>query len=163
MAHEIDEVVERLLGTSANSIEPLHGGITNANYKVQLSDEQVVVVRIPGKNTALLGIDRICEVAANRLAAEIGVGPEVIAAEEETGCLVTRFIEARSVPMAELGTEPTLGDVISRLRHVHTAGSIPGSFDHFAVIRRYHELASTRGVDEPFDYETASAVLDEIE
>ena len=63
----------------------------------------------------------------------------------------------------ELATEPTLGEVITRLRDVHAAGRISATFDHFAVIRGYHELASTRGVDEPFDYPLASAVLDQIE
>lgn len=162
MAIDIGEVIERLLGVTEFTIEPLPGGITNANYRVEFGDEQVVL-RVPGKDTELLGIDRSSEVIANRLAAAIGIAPEILAVDDETRCVVTRFIHARQVPMDELATEPTLGDAISRLREVHAAGSIPKTFDHFAVIRYYHELASARGVAEPFDFASASAVLDEIE
>lgn len=162
MSESVAEIVERLLGACASEIEPLSGGITNANYKIVIDDEQLVL-RIPGKDTELLGIDRTNEVAANRLAARIGVAPEVVAVDEESGCMVTRFLHGRVVPKEELATEPTLGEVITKLRDVHAAGRISATFDHFAVIRGYHELASTRGVDEPFDYPLASAVLDRIE
>ncbi len=162
MSRAIEEIVEQLLGVSASAIEPLAGGITNANYKVVLGDEQLVL-RVPGKGTELLGIDRTSEVAAIRLAARIGIAPEVIAVDEESGCMITRFLDARVVPKEELAIEPTLGEVIRKLRDVHAAGRISTTFDHFAVIRHYHELASIRGVDEPFDYPFASAVLDQIE
>ena len=94
MPPAVDEMVERLFGVSATAIEPLAGGITNANYKIVIEDEPLVL-RIPGKDTELLGIDRTTEVAANRLAARIGVAPEVIAVDEESGCMVTRFLDAR--------------------------------------------------------------------
>ena len=98
----VTEVVERLWPGRTATVESLSGGITNANFKVDLGSEQVVV-RVPGNNTGLLGIDRVSEVAANRAAAAVGVAPEVVAVDEETGCIVTRFLEGRPIPMAELG------------------------------------------------------------
>lgn len=162
MADVLAEVIDRLWPGSAFTVEPLSGGITNANYKVTVAGQEVVV-RVPGTNTELLGIDRVAEVAANRTAAAIGVAPEVVGVDEVTGCMVTRFLEGRPVPMAELATEPTLGAVIATLLRVHGAGPVAVDFDHFGVIRAYHDQAVRRGVSEPFDYARASRVLARIE
>jgi len=158
----ITYVVGRMRPGQPATVERLPGGITNANFKVDLGAEQVVV-RVPGNNTELLGIDRTSEVAANRAAAAVGVAPEVVAVDEETGCIVTRFLQGRPIPMAELATEPTLGSVIATLVRVHQAGSIGAEFNHFQVVRSYHDAARCRGVPEPFDYEAVSAVLSRIE
>jgi thiamine kinase-like enzyme len=162
MVDFIADVVERVRPGVPATVEPLPGGITNANFKVDLGSEQVVV-RVPGNNTGLLGIDRVSEVEANRAAAAVGVAPEVVAVDEETGCIVTRFLEGRPIPMEELATEPTLGEVISTLVRVHGAGSVGTEFNHFQVIRSYHEELQRRGVSEPFDYDEVSALLDRIE
>jgi thiamine kinase-like enzyme len=162
MGDFISDVVGRVLPGHEAKVEPLPGGITNANFKVDLGSESVVV-RVPGNNTEVLGIDRTTEVAANRVAAAVGVAPEVVAVDAETGCIVTRFVEGRPIPMAELATEPTLGAVIATLVRVHRAGQVDAEFNHFEVIRSYHDEARRRGVPEPFDYEQVSAVLEGIE
>jgi len=162
MNQVVADVLERLWPGRTVVVESLSGGITNANFKVDLGEEQVVV-RVPGKNTALLGIDRVSEVSANRIAAMIGVAPDVVAVDETTGCIVTRFLEGRTIPMAELATEPTLGEVIATLVRVHRAGSLDVHFNHFQVIRAYHDEAFRHEVSEPFDYSEASAVLSRIE
>ncbi len=162
MTQLLIEVIKRLWPGREVAVESLAGGITNANFKVDLGTEQLVV-RVPGKNTELLGINRASEVAANRIAAAIGVAPEIVAVDEKTGCIVTRFVEGRTIPMAELATEPTLREVIATLVRVHRAGSLEVNFDHFQIIRAYHDEARRRGVSEPFDYAEASAVLSRIE
>ncbi len=63
------------------------------------------MLRVAGKDTDLLGIDRTVELAATRAAAAVGVGPEVVDFVEPEGWLVTRFIEgfdpsARASPRA---------------------------------------------------------------
>lgn len=68
------------------------GGITNHNFKVTVGGE-TVVLRIGGKDTELLGIDRRAEYEATLAAADAGVGPEIVAFVEPEGYLVTRFIE----------------------------------------------------------------------
>ncbi len=161
-------VVERLFPDRTFTIEPLSGGITNANFKVRLSagdgtPSQDVVVRIPGKDTHLLGIDRRAEAAANLVAARIGVAPELLGVDPATGGIVTRYIEGRPVPMEELGTEPMLRAVVTALGRVHRAGKVHAQFDHFSIIRGYHELADRHGVTEPFDYREAARVLSLVE
>jgi thiamine kinase-like enzyme len=143
-------------------VQPLLGGITNANYFVDLGDEQVVV-RIPGENTVLLGIDRRHETAANSLASSIGIAPEVLARSEIEGWMVTRFLPGRSLTAEELAREPMLGELATTLRRLHGAGTIEMDFNPFSIIRNYHEIALSRDVNEPFDYPAARAILEQIE
>jgi thiamine kinase-like enzyme len=136
--------------------------MTNANFLADFGDEQVVV-RIPGKNTGQLGIDRGFEAQANRLAAAIGVAPEVLDESQSQGYMVTRFLVGRPVLAEELASEPMLGEVAKTLRRVHDAGTIDWQFNPFNVVRDYHRLALADGVVEPFDFALAHSVVDRIE
>ena len=94
---ELTDVVARLaavLGPREGGVRPLEGGITNRNYRVNFGGEEYVV-RLPGKDTNLLGIDREAERLATERAAELGVGPKVAAMFQDPPCLVTCFIEGR--------------------------------------------------------------------
>ena len=51
------EQLRRLLGEPEHDPEPLEGGITNRNYRVRIRGRDYVI-RVPGKDTNLLGIDR---------------------------------------------------------------------------------------------------------
>ncbi len=57
-------------------VEPLGGGITNRNYVVTV-DGSRYALRVPGHDTALLGIDRANEHRAAVVAAAVGARPEV--------------------------------------------------------------------------------------
>ena len=104
-------------------------GITNHNFKIGAGGE-TFVLRIGGKDTQLLGIDREVEHAASLAAAALGIGPEVVAFLEPEGYLVTRFVE---------------GEVGTRGRRRGGAGAaaaarrpaIPGRFDAFRVVETY--------------------------
>jgi thiamine kinase-like enzyme len=161
MTEAVDQIVARLWPGRRTRVEPLLGGITNANYFVDLGDEQVVL-RLSGEHAGLLGINRRHETAANDLASSIGVAPDVILFLEDQNVMVTRFIPGRPIPPDELSRQPMLGAVASTLRRLHDAGTIDSVFDPFSIVRTYHETASARGVDEPFDFTAATNVLDEI-
>jgi thiamine kinase-like enzyme len=162
MTTEVDELVATLWPGRAVRVERLTGGMTNANYLADFGDEQVVV-RIPGRNTALLGIDRRHEAAANKLAASIGVAPDVLVVSDSQDYLVTRFLPARPVLPVELAAEPMLGEVAATLRRVHSAGNIDAVFNPFRVVRDYHEIARSKGVVEPFDYGNALSIIERID
>jgi thiamine kinase-like enzyme len=136
-------------------IEPLGGGITNRNFVVRAGREKFVL-RIGGKDTALLGIDRAAEHAASLVAAELGVGPEVVAFVEPEGYLVTRFIEGEvgKVEVARAG---------ETLRRVHDGPAIPGRFDSFRVVEAYGATAAAHGVAVPDEYAVAKEAADTIE
>src|SRR4051812_20192867 len=156
-----EDVVATVWPGRSFDMEPLGGGITNHNFKVEFADGETVVVRAPGKDTELLGIDRQVESAAARMAASIGVGPEVIAFVAE--CLITRFIEGKPVPPEEMRRPENLARVATALRTIHEAPIMPGRFDAFRIVEDYAATAAERGVDPPPDYEWAKGVADNIE
>jgi len=59
-------------------VTPITIGITNRNFKVDIGGASFVV-RLSGKDTELLGIDRAAENEAASAAAAAGVAPEVFA------------------------------------------------------------------------------------
>ena len=92
---EIDQILTKLapkLGELSGEPTPLEGGITNRNFRARLGGRDYVI-RVPGKDTSVLGIDRQVERIANETAAEVGVAPRVAAMLENPPCLVTEFIE----------------------------------------------------------------------
>jgi thiamine kinase-like enzyme len=157
-----DEIVARLWPGRTVAAEPLGGGITNHNFKVAVSGA-TYVLRISGKDTDLLGIDRAAEHGASLVAADLGVGPEVIAFVEPEGYLLTRFIEGREVPPEEMRRADTVRRAAEVLRRVHDGPAIPGRFDVFRVVEAYCVTASARGVRLPEDYAWAKELADRIE
>ncbi len=143
-------------------VEPLGGGITNRNFRVEC-DGRSYVLRIGGKDTHLLGIDRRAEYQAASVAAELGVGPEVVAFVEPEGYLVTRFLEGEPVPPEEIRRPEVLREAVGLLRRVHDGPAIPARFDSFRVVEAYRASAVAHGVRVPTAYEEAKAVADRIE
>jgi thiamine kinase-like enzyme len=157
-----EEIVEQVWPGRAFTMEPLGGGITNHNFKVAFDDE-AVVLRIAGRDTSLLGIDREIETAAARMASSIGVGPEVIAFVDPPGCLITRFIEGTPIEPERLRKPANLVRVAEALRAIHGAPAIPGSFDAHRIVETYRDTAAEHGVQTPPDFEWAKSVADRIE
>jgi thiamine kinase-like enzyme len=155
-------IAERLFPGRVRAIEALGGGITNRNFKVRLDDGDVVL-RIGGKDTALLGIDRQVEHAASRAAAEAGLAPAVVMFVEPEGYLVTRYVSGRPIPIEEVRRPETLHRIASMLRTFHESGAIPGGFDSFRVVEAYHATALAHGVTPPAAYHDAKALADRIE
>jgi hypothetical protein len=99
----------------ALTVTALGGGLTNRNYRLD-GDGESFVLRVPGKDTGLLGIDRACEAACSRAAAARGVGPEVIAFLSEHGVMVRRFVSGRVLAAAEVQQTAMLPRVVAILR-----------------------------------------------
>jgi thiamine kinase-like enzyme len=151
----IEGVVERIWPGGVESVEPLGGGITNHNFRVQAGGE-TFVLRVGGNDTGLLGIDRHVEHQASLAAAGLGIGPEVAAFLEPEGYLVTRFVEG------EVGrvTGPEAAELLRRL---HAGPPIPGRFDAFRVVETYDAIARAAGVTPPPGFALAKATADRIE
>src|SRR5919197_1339192 len=110
---ELTEVIARLsalLGPRQGGVEPLEGGITNRNFRVNFGGTEYVV-RLPGKRTEILGIDRTAECIANKAAAGLGMAPGVAAMFEEPSCLVTLFVDGREMTADELRQPEVLAEV----------------------------------------------------
>jgi thiamine kinase-like enzyme len=159
--NEAEAIVARLWPGREATIEPLEGGITNHNFLVSVGGDRVVL-RIAGKDTDVLGIDRRREEAAARMAARAGVGPEVVTYVEPEGYLVTRFIEGSPVPPDRMRTPETIGRAVGALRAIHGAGPIPGAFDAHMVVEEYRRTAASHGVAMPEDMEWALGISGRI-
>jgi thiamine kinase-like enzyme len=155
---ELTEAIARLsalLGPRQGGVLQLEGGITNRNFRVNFGGTDYVV-RLPGKDTALLGIDREAERLATKKAAELGLGPNVAAMLDEPPCLVTGFVESRAVAAAEVREPEALASIGRGLRAFHESGlELPTDFYVSEITSGYAEIASERGVLLPDAYDDA--------
>jgi thiamine kinase-like enzyme len=151
---DLSDILRRLepsLGPLTGELEPLSGGITNRNFRATLGGTDYVI-RQPGKDTDLLGIDRQAERLATEAAAQLDIAPAVAAALEE--CLVTRFIECRPVEQQDLldGVEQIALD----LRSFHDSQTVlPSSFWVSELLEDYAAIVRGRGGTLPGAYSAA--------
>ncbi|HST68273.1 MAG TPA: choline/ethanolamine kinase family protein [Solirubrobacterales bacterium] len=151
------------LGELEGEPVPLEGGITNRNYRVRFAGEDVVV-RLPGKDTALLEIDRGAEKAAGEMAARAGVGPAVVAMLEDPPCLVTQFVVGEAMSAEELRAPGALAEVAAALRALHACEErLPVAFSSFRIVETYAARMADRGAEVPNSYEWALAAAHRIE
>jgi thiamine kinase-like enzyme len=143
-------------------VVPLGGGITNRNFRVDIAS-QSFVVRLSGKDTELLGIDRAAEHQAATAAARAGVAPEVVEYLPELRALITRFVEADPLPPEDLERREVLEQVVRSVKSIHAMGRITSTFDAFGVVRDYRRVAEEHGVRVPDEYGSALAFADRIE
>jgi len=138
----------------------LSGGLTNTNYLLTADGERFVV-RVSTANTEILGIDRAREAAALRRAAEARIAPETVAFLLPEGHSVTRFLDgAKAFTSNEFSSPETVRRVAARLRDIHSLGSVIGTFDPYADIRRWLATTDERGVARP---ERLGAVVDLVD
>lgn len=139
----LEEVIARIPGWRGDSVVAtlaLGGGITNLNYRVDVDGESFVV-RIPGKDSELLGIDRRREYACTLAASQSGVGPEVVHFLEAEGVLVTRFIAGRGMSVEEIGRPTAVRRVAESLRRFHSGPLFPGTFSAFETVQQYLRIS----------------------
>jgi thiamine kinase-like enzyme len=163
---ELLQIVEKLapaLGEAEGEPQALEGGITNRNYRVTMGGKDYVI-RVPGKDTSLLEIDRTAERDANQAAAEAGIAPPVTALLEDPPALVTEFVVGEEMSAEQLREPATLSEVAPALRAFHDSGvTIPTEFDSFRIVETYAKTAKGRGAELPDAYEGAHAHAKEIE
>jgi thiamine kinase-like enzyme len=155
---ELTEVIARvtaLLGPRQGSVVQLEGGITNRNFRVNFGGTDYVV-RLPGKRTEMLGIDRTAECIANTAAAELGIAPGVAAMLQEPPCLVTMFVEGREMTADELREPEMLAEIGRDLRRFHDSGTeLPTGFDSFELVEEYAQTGREHGSEPPEGYDDA--------
>jgi aminoglycoside phosphotransferase (APT) family kinase protein len=115
------------LGLHRPERTPLPGGL--ANRTIRLRDEQHdVVVRIAGVEASGLGADRESERAMHRLAAGIGLAPEIVIARPAEGLLVTRHAAGRGLTHGDLHDAAMLQRIGAWIARLH-AQEPPPSLD----------------------------------
>jgi thiamine kinase-like enzyme len=158
---DLDRILSGLepsLGPRNGPAVPLSGGITNRNYRVQFGAKSYVV-RLPGKDTELLGINRICEQVANDAAARLGIAPRVAAADRNA--IVTELVDGAPLEPAAVRAAPER--IARALRLFHGSGAklgcrfwVPQLLDDYAAI------IDERGGALPDGYADARALAGQI-
>jgi len=142
-------------------ISPLHGGLSNANYKV-IDQGEAYVARF-GADFPFHHVSRQREAAASRWAHAAGLSPEVIYAGE--GALVCRFVEGRTYRAEDV--QGDLERVVDLIRTCHRevarrARGEAGFFWVFHVLRDYAQTLRDGGREVP-ELPRLSSIADELE
>jgi thiamine kinase-like enzyme len=164
MDQRIERILEQIPGWSGKErlISPLTGGITNQNYRVDIAGE-TFVLRIGGKGTRLLGIDRGREHTCTAIAAQLGVGAEVIHFLPSEDALITRFIVGNGISPETAAQSETLMRIVASMKRYHQGPDFPGTFSPFETVRDYHQKALERGVTFPDSLPQVYALMAQIE
>ena len=153
----LGDILARLqptLGALEGDPTPLQGGITNRNFRVTLGAAEYVL-RVHGRDTGLLGIDRVAERLASETAARLKIAPEVVAAFED--CLVTRFIACDPGGASEVLER--IEEVAAGLRAFHDSGAaLPTVFWVPDLLADYAAIVRERGGVLPDAYAEAIEV-----
>jgi thiamine kinase-like enzyme len=163
-----DEQIQKLIGlipelrSRSFTVLPLAGGLTNRNFRIDVDGESYVL-RVPGKDTGLLGIDRACEAACAHAAAELGIGPQMVVYLPEHEATVRRFAPGRVLTVEDVQKSEVLSRVIEALRRYHSGPPGAGSFSPFATVRNYYTLARERQVTFPESLDHALERMARIE
>jgi thiamine kinase-like enzyme len=147
-AVELPQELEARLGPVEGTPEPLGGGITNHNLRVRFGGREVVV-RLAGKDTNLLGIDRACEREATAAAAAAGVGPAVLAYLDDPPTLVTEFLPGRVMTQGDLAKPDMIAEVAVTLWEVHGIRPLRNRFSAWDVVDSYARTAAAHGGGTP--------------
>ena len=122
------------------TVEPLPGGITNFNYRVQ-AGERAYVARLCVERL-LLGIDRRNEVVCQRAAHHVGVAPEVV--HHEDGVLVSAHLDARTLNAEAVRDPRFVPRLAALLRTLHGAwDELTGEILYFSVFQTARTYART--------------------
>jgi thiamine kinase-like enzyme len=150
--------LERKLGSADGPPVPLSGGITNRNYRLRFGSRDCVL-RLPGQDTELLGIDRASERLAAERAASLGIGPELLHADGD--CVVTAFVPGTAVDPERLLADPS--QVAGALRAFHDSGlALPAHFWIPDLLRVYAGTVAERGGTLPAAFLRAQALVERI-
>ncbi len=136
------------------------GGLSNRNFKLVAGDI-ALALRLPGPASRTI-VDRNAEVAAARLAHELGFGPSVVFADPQSGIMITRFVgDGLTLAAANLASDQReLVRVAETMARLHGCGrTVPRRIDLFAAIDHYESLlASTGGPGAPWSDRLRSTI-----
>ncbi|HSP10220.1 MAG TPA: choline/ethanolamine kinase family protein, partial [Candidatus Dormibacteraeota bacterium] len=133
------------------AISPVSGGLTNENYLVECGGDRYVM-RLPGRSTELLSIDRANEVYNTRAAASTGIGPRVLEHVPGLDVMVLEFIPGVTMSAVALQSEQMAARMAESFQRLHSAPRFLHDFNMFRLIRRYLDIVDEHAVAIPEGY-----------
>ena len=149
----IEEVTGRIAAWHGKSIaiQPLTGGLTNTNFRVEV-DGTPYVVRIPGMSTELLAVDRANEHHNTRAAAQAGVGAPVAHYLADCNVMVLAFIPGQTMSIAALQQPGLPAKMAAALKKLHAGPRFLQEFNMFRLTEFYLKIVAERGMRIPPNY-----------
>ena len=134
----IEDVVRRIGGWRCRDVttRELSGGLTNTNHLVTVDGERYVV-RIPGRSTELLAVDRENERHNAAAASTTGVSPRIVHVIEDLDVIVIEYIEGTTASAESLRTPEQVRRIGSSLRRLHAGPRFRNDFDMFRLTEFY--------------------------
>jgi len=149
----VEEAVAKLEAWKGKnvSIQPLSGGLTNSNYKVEV-DGAPYFVRVPGESTALLAVDRNNEYHNTQAAAQAGVAPNVLYYLPEYCVMVLEFLNGKTMSKDSLNAPGMPTRMAQSIRQLHSGPRFLTDFNMFRLTEYYLNLCKEREIRIPDGY-----------
>ncbi|MBE0683818.1 MAG: phosphotransferase family protein [Anaerolineales bacterium] len=160
----IEEVVAKIEDWKGNdiSIQPLSGGLTNTNFKVDV-DGIPYFVRVPGESTELLAIDRKNEYYNTKAAGEAGVAPRILHHLPEYNVMVIEFLNGKTMSKETLGEKGMPTRMAQAIKKLNQGARFFSDFNMFRLTEYYLRLCSERGIKIPKGYDERMETVKLIE
>ena len=144
------------------SIQPLSGGLTNSNYKVEV-DGTPYFVRVPGESTELLAVDRNNEYHNTKAAAQAGVAPHVLYYLPEYCVMVLEFLNGKTMSKDSFNAAGMPARMAHSIKRLHSGPRFLTDFNMFRLTEYYLNLCQERQIHIPDGYLERMPVVQQIE
>jgi thiamine kinase-like enzyme len=161
VAEEVIEKIEDWKGKEV-FIEPLSGGLTNRNYKVEV-DGMPYVMRVPGESTELLAVDRTNEYHNTKAAARAGVGAQVHHYVPDHCVMVLEFLEGKTMSKNSLNAPGMPTRMAQSIKRLHAGPRFLTDFNMFRLTEYYLSVCKEREIRIPEGYLDRMSTLAQIE
>lgn len=160
----IDEVIAKIEDWKGKqvSVQPLSGGLTNTNYKVEV-DGTPYFVRVPGESTELLAVDRANEYYNSKAAAEAGVAPKVLYHLPEYNVMVLEFLTGKTMSKESLSAPGMPTRMAKVIKKLHSGPRFYSDFNMFRLTEYYLQICAERGIRIPDGYHDRMSTVVKIE
>lgn len=144
------------------SIQPLSGGLTNSNFKVEV-DGTPYFVRVPGESTELLAVDRNNEYHNTKAAAQAGVAPNVLYYLPEYCVMILEFLNGKTMSKDSLNVPGMPTRMAQSIKQLHSGPRFLTDFNMFRLTEYYLNLCNEREIRIPDGYVERMATIQQIE
>jgi thiamine kinase-like enzyme len=144
------------------SIQPLSGGLTNSNYRVEV-DGRAYFVRVPGESTELLAINRENEYHNTKAAAQAGVAPNVLYYLPDSCVMVLEFLNGKTMSKDALNAPGMPNRMAQSIKRLHAGPRFLTDFNMFRLTEYYLNLCKDRAIRIPDGYLERLPTVEQIE
>jgi len=164
MTVSIETIVAKITAWDGKEvhIQPLSGGLTNTNYRIEV-DGETYFMRVPGAKTELLAIDRRNEHFNSVAAADAGVGPKVLYHLPEYDVMVLEFIQGETMSNKKLQAPGMPERIAQSTRMLHAGPRFLTDFNMFRLTEFYLDICKQHEVTIPDRYPERMPTVNEIE